>query len=516
MQFFYISAIYQLMGGDGVPLNDLGLFRTEQNIDLKKLKGESHAWRKSLVLEAVKQYDPKLHQVLDKTFRKDKPTFVPNGQKDPITGEDVLQLQMVAPARIPLAIQKYIIKQKASFARGNGVKLRPSDAESQVFKWVYENWYANKTDYDLRETILRMQSETQCALVYFFDTEALEKAKKTGDLSKLRLKHKIWSPLKGSYLYPYFDPETESLVALMREYEDSDGNTVYDMYLEADPKTGRERPEIRRFKEKITGEYTRIELPYPKLPLVYWGQDSPECADTKELIEEMENSFSDFSTQMGYTADPVLFAKGTVLNLPAKGSAGKFIEGSEDADLKYVTPDNATESRELHFEMLKKWIFSLNRGAVLDLETMKNMGDVSGAALDRILIDCFLEASDNQHGYWGKGVQRMVNVQLAIAKDLYSVPEDETTIDIEFTKYRINDIKETVEVMLMANGNKPLIDHQESITAAGLVDDPAESYQRIQEELESEAGQTAEAELAQQQQERNPRIGGDNPESVIV
>lgn len=503
------------MGGDGILLNDNGLHRTQTPIDLKGLKGEDHERRKAIIYEAVRQYDPKKHEVLDRSLRPDKRTYVPSGDKDPITGADKLQLKLEPPARIPLAIQKYIIKQKASFARGNGVKLRPSDANSKVFKWVYNNWYRNKTDYDLRETILRMQSETQCALVFFSDEESLEQARRTGDPSKFNLKHKIWSPLKGSYLYPYFDPETESLVALLREYEDAlTGDTVYDMYMEADPENGRPKPVIRRFKEGVKGAYTEIPLPYPKMSLVYWGQDQGECSDAQELIDEMEKSFSDFSTQMGYSADPILFGKGKSLNLPAKGSAGKFIEGSEDADLKYVTADNATESRDLHFKMLQKWIFSLNRAVMLDLDTMKNLSDVSGAALDRVLIDLYLEATDNQTGYWGKGVQRMVNIQLAIAKDLYGVPDDDTTIDVEFTKYRINDVRELTEVMLLANGNKPLIDHQESISAAGLVDDPATAYKRILEEEETENRQTTEAEIAQQQAESG--ASDQTNESIIV
>lgn len=516
MQYFYISEIYRLMGGDGVLINPdnpmSNLYRSELPVDLKKLKGESHEIRKALIAQAIKQYDPKLHDVLDKMKRKDKPTFIPTGEKDAITGEDKLQLQMVPPARIPLQIQKYIIKQKASFARGNGVKLRPSDAQNEVFKWVYNNWYANKTDYDLREVHLRMQAETQCALVYFADQESLKKAKDTRNPKRFKLKHKIWSPLKGSYLYPYFDPDTETLVALMREYEDADGRTVYDVYIEADPANGRPTPVIRRIKDKISATYTEIKLPYPKLPLVYWGQEKGECDDSDEAITEMENSFSDFSTQMGYSADPILFGKGKVLNLPAKGSAGKFIEGSEDSDLKYITPDNATESRELHFKMLQKWIFALNRAVILDLDTMKNLSDVSGAALDRYLIDAYLEATDSQTGYWGKGVQRMVNVQVAIGKDLFSDEDDDITVDVEFTKYRINDTREMVETLLLANGNLPLIDHEESVSAAGLVDDPAVAFKKIEEQQAAAQQQSTAAAQAQ----RTAAIVDNNDDPIVV
>lgn len=512
MQHFYISEIYRLMGGDGVPTGSVGTplvqyaVGGEQPIDLDGLKGEVHALRKQIINEAIKQYDPLQHDVTNPRVRKAKPTFVPNGQKDPVTGEDKLELHMTHPARVPLQIQKYIIKQKASFARGNGVKLRPSDAESDVFKWVYKNWYENKTDYHLLELFTRLKSESQVAVVFFGDPT---EAKRSKDPMRFRLRFKVLSPLKGSYLYPYFDPDTESLVALMREYEDASGNTVYDLYIDADPENGRPRPVLRRFYEDDLTRYSEMELPYPKLPVVYWGDDRPECADSEAAINELENGFSDFLTQMGYSADPILFGKGKTLTLPAKGSAGKFIEGSEDADLKYVTPDNATESRELQFKLLQKFIFSLNRAVILDLDTMKNLSDVSGAALDRYLIDAYLEARDNQTGPWGLGVQRMCNIQVAVAKDILGLTDDYTTVDVEFTQYRVNDVRETVDMLLMANGNLPLIDHQESITAAGLVDDPSVAFERIKQQEPRISRQTVEAEIAQQQ-------AGEDEEDTII
>src|SRR5690606_13018604 len=102
--------------------------------------------------------------------------------------------------------------------------------------------------------------------------------------------------------------------------------------------------------------------------------------------------------------------------------------------------------------------------------------------------------------------QRMVNVQLAFAKFLFGLEEDDTTIDVEFTKYRIDDVRETVEVLSMANGGKPLIDWESSVGAAGLADDPQTSYDKMQQEAQEAqelqggsggSGQDPEAEAAQ-------------------
>lgn len=517
MRYIHISQIYRLMGGDGVLTDGAsGSFNTDFPVDMDGLLGENHLARKALALKSIKQYDPLEHDVTKTSLRPNKKVFKPTGDKDPVTGEDKLQLDFEPVARIPLRIQRYIIQQKASFARGNGVKLKPSDVDSEVFKWVYNNWYKNKTDYDLRDIFEKFKSETQCAVVFFADDEALTKARNSVDATKLRLRHKLWYPSKGSYLYPYFDPETETLVALVREYENTDGETVYDVYLAPDPANGRLRPVLRRIQKGQKNSFTQIELPYPKLPIIYWGQDYIELEDSKALIDEMENSFSDFCEQQKYTGDPLLFGKGKTLNMPAKGTAGKFIEGSEDADLKFVTPDNATESRELHFEMIQKWIFSLNRAVVMDLDTMKDLNEVSGAALDRLLVDVYTEATDHQTGYWGKGVQRMVNFQVALAKDILGLEDDETTVDVEITKYRINDLRETVEVLTLANGNLPLLDHEQSIIEAGLADDPAVSYERLQAQQEAANKQPVQNQQAQQRAAQQPPRAGDGDEPGII
>lgn len=482
---FHVSELYRQSGGDGTP------------IKIDNLAPDSLSERKALVLASIKQLDPKKHAVTDTSKRKDKVTFVPNGDKDPITGADKLTKELVPPARAPLPIQRYIIRQKASFARGNGVKLKPSDEKSDVFAWVYRVWYENKTDYYLRELMERYLAETQVAVVFYSDkTEAARKK----DLKRMKLPFKIFSPLKGDYMLPYYDPETGRLTGLLREYE-VDGKTRYDLYLQPDTENGGTNAVLRRFTEEDLTKFEDTVLPYSKLPLVYWDRDLPECDDVDELIGELEGGFNDFLTQMGYSADPILFGKGRTLNLPAKGSAGKFIEGSEDSDLKFVTPENATESRDLQFKLLQKFIFSLNRAVILDLDTMKELGDVSGAALDKYLIDAYMEATDHQTGYWGLGVQRMVNVMLDIAKDLHNVADtDETTVDIEFTKFRIDDMRETVEVLTLANGNKPLIDHLGSVAAAGIADDPAVAYERMEEEAEK-ALERQQAQASQQDPE---------------
>lgn len=450
-----ISEIFRLMGGDGKELYD---YLMKEN-------------RKKAVTDGINQYDPKRHNVAKKSKRPDKIVFVPSGEKDPVTNEDILTTETSPVARVPLSIQKYIITQKASFAIGSGVILASNEEDSELYDYVYTNWKDNKTDFYLKEIAKRMMSETQVAVIF-----SGEKDKEKFEDFKFRFK--IVSPSDGGLLYPFFDEESGDMVAFGREYK-LGKKTIYDLYI----KNEAGNCEIRRYENAkpmvgLDGEYIVIPLPYTKLPIIYWEQDRPECDDTIELIDELEAGFSDFLTQQGYSADPILFGKGTTLSLPAKGQAGKYIEGSSDSDLRFITPDNATESRNLQFSMLQKYIFSLNRAVLIDMETMKSLGNVSGETLKRYLTDALMEARDKQQGYFGMGIQRMVNWLLAEWGNLVG-EEPDLRINVEFTEFSTTSDMDRVELAVKANGGQPVIDLAGGVAIAGLTDNVAKTLENI-------------------------------------
>lgn len=447
--------------------------------------------RPTVILDAVKQYEPSLHNVASKSKRPDKKIFIPNGEMQPGTNIPIMVSDTAPVSRIPLPIQKYIISQKGSFARGNGVILKPTIEDSKIYDRVYQNWQSNKIDYDLKELAVRKMGETQVAVIFYG-----EKGKETLDDFKFR--YKIVSPIKGDKLEPFFDDDTDDMIAFGREYKRGN-NTLYDFYVMSKTsglceiwKYINKQPKmvpgtiVNEFGVEIEAEqHEVIKTKYTKLPVIYWEQDAGECDDTDALITEFETGFSDFCSQMGYSADPILFAKGAVMDMPLKGSPGKLIESSDsNADLKYVTPDNATESRDLQFRLLQKFIFSLNRAILLDLETLKGLGSgLSGAALERFLIDVYIAAADQQQGAWGKGVQRMANWLVSQWQYLEGIKEKGFRIDVVFTKYSLQDEAERVNLAVVANGGKPVIDLQGGVALAGLVDDSKVTADKIKGEV---------------------------------
>lgn len=460
----HISAIFRLMGGDGISLYN----------EIRKVS------KPQQISKGVRQYDPKMHDVLDKRIRPDKSVFKPTGQKNPVTGEDVMVEDTESVSRIPVAFQKYIINQKASFAAGNGVTLKPSKEGSRVFDYMSTNWYDNKTDFKLQDIFRQVMAYSHAAVIFYGERGAQT-------FEDFRYKFKIVSPEYGDTLEPIYDEETGDLIAFGREYVLAESNvTRYDLYIINE--SG--RVEIRRYENgtpllNLTnkeGEPTYIlQTPYTKLPIVYWSQDAPECDITSEMIEEFEWALSDFVTTQSYSADPILFGKGSVLSLPAKGSPGKFIEGSADSELKFVTPDNATESRELQFRMLRDFIFGLNHAVYLDIETMKALGDVSGRALKYYLINVYMEAAGKQKGYLGIGVQRMANWMLHEWRSLVGGEKD-LRVYVEFSQYEVEDEFGRVELAMKANGGLPVVTHKNSIALAGLEEDATLALEEIKEQ----------------------------------
>lgn len=457
-----ISQIFRLMGGDGIEL-----YNQVRSIS-----------RSQQVARAMQQYNPKLHDVASKAKRPDKRIFVPSGQKDPITQADIMVEDTAPVSRVPVAFQNYIINQKSAFAAGGGVTLKPSKEGTKLFDYVSTNWYDNKTDFQLQEIFRQVMACSQAAVIFYGEKGA-------ESFDDFRYKFKVVSPEKGDILEPIFD-DNDDLISFGREYTltiDGKDVTRYDLYVINE--SG--KVEIRRyengspllsFTDELGDPTYILTTPYTKLPVVYWSQDAPECDITSEMIHEFEWAFSDFCTQMGYSGEAILFGKGSVLNLPAKGQAGKFIEGSADSDLKYVQAESQHESRGFQFRVLRDFIFGLNHAVYLDIETMKALGDVSGRALKYYLLNVYMEAAGKQKGYLGIGVQRMANWMLHEWRELAG-GESSLRVYVEFSQYEVDDQEGKVELAMKANGGLPVVTHKNSIAMAGLEEDATLALEEI-------------------------------------
>ena len=434
-----ISAIQQLNGGDGVAFTS--------NLS------DSYNRQKS-INDAITLFDINQHPIKNKPNKtrleriesvafNDDGTPIPNYKKSSVELE-----------KNPLDIANYIIDQKTTLVTGAGVGLDSDDTDSELFKKVKLNWDNGKFEYDIAKFYRILKTETQLAIILF----GKEGTKEFG--------YKIASPLHGDTLIPLYNEDTEDFIGLQREYKIGDKDVI-DLYY----KVGANKPRLKRIEKSV--EISDDELPYDNLPIIYFEQKENEIANISELIYAFEDATNTFYDSCKYYSDPILFSKGQMLDAPIHNESGKLFNSLDpQGDLKFVTPENPTEMRKLHFDTLLSLMFMLSRSVRLDSESLKGLGanGLSGEAIERFMTDAYMYATSEQNGEFGKGIQRLVNW---LTKEHRSVNKGSSELNIKakFRKYSLRGEAERVDLFLKANGNLPLIGHEESVIGAGLAKD---------------------------------------------
>lgn len=454
------------------------IFRHMDDPDFYSSLQKCSQTRESIIKTAISQYIPELHEIMDKSIYPDEILCVESGEVDEY-GEPIMTTEIVPITRIPLSIEKSIIEKKAIFAYGGGIILEPTNPDSKLFKRVEDNFYDSKLDLISKKVLTECMASTQAAVIFYSPT--------ADSVDKFRFRYKVVSPLSGDTLHPFFSEDTDDLIAFGREYKRGD-KVRYDLYV----KNEAGFVEIRRYENgkplfksgivsmpdakgnivEVEGQVADVTVtPYTKLPVIYMELPQGECHDISELRKNYEIAYSGFWDQNDRTGDPILFGKGDTLSLPAKNKRGKYIEGSADSDLKFLSPENATESRGLQFKMAENYLYSLCNSVKFDLDTFKGAGVTSGEAIDKLLTPMFLDAKEKQDGILGMFYQRLINWLLHETRELFG-GESDLRIYVKFKPLTFKTEKENIELYMMANGGKPLISHKTSITLAGLEHNP--------------------------------------------
>jgi hypothetical protein len=284
----------------------------------------------------------------------------------------------------------------------------------------------------------------------------------------------------GCEFFPVFDND-DDLIAFGIQYDRPEHKKRYfDLYL-ADWKM--------RFENGGSGwvEVDVTELPYGKMPVIYYRVPQTIWDIVQLLIERLEKILSNFGDTNDYHASPTLFGEGKIQGFAKKGEQGKLIIGETGSKLQYVTWEGAPEAIKLEIETLEKFIYTCTQTPNIALDEMKGLGDVSGEAWDRIMIDANLKASDYQEGVYGEGIQRRVNFLKAAAARIpgLGITESlaaETTINPVFTPFRVGDLKERITTAMAANGGAPVMSQSDSIAYVGMTQDVDKTLEAIREQ----------------------------------
>lgn len=438
------------------------------------------------------QIDPTKHDVCDRIKRPDKKVKVdkPEGAGNTVSvtqgagAEEITRLEPVA--RVALAIQKLIVNRAVSFTFGNpvGLNAEPEKGtkEEDVLKAVKRVLFDTKSRTLNRRIAREIYSSTEAAELWY---PAEHPNSNYGFDSKYKLRVAIFSPLKGDKLYPYFD-ETGDLVAFSREFSIKDNAGVIYTYFET------YTAEAHYMWRVANSTWAAVEG-YPKkntigkIPVVYGRQPKVEWEDVQGLIDRLEKLLSNFADTNDYHASPKIFTTGTILGFAKKGEAGAIIEGEEGATAQYLAWQNAPESVKLEIETLLRMIYTITQTPDISFDAVKGIGAVSGVALKLLFMDAHLKVQDKME-IFDDYLQRRISIVQAFlsvmnTKDAeFRAACQSLTIEPEIAPYMIEDERAKVDLLVAANGGKPVISQKTSIQQLGWVDNTEAEYDLIQEE----------------------------------
>jgi hypothetical protein len=151
---------------------------------------------------------------------------------------------------------------------------------------------------------------------------------------------------------------------------------------------------------------------------------------------------------------------------------------------QYVTWQQAIESLKFYIEQLRSLFFTQLQLPDWSYEKMSQQA-LSGESRKQMFIDAKLKVKD-ESGRLLEFFDREVNVVKAFLKlmlgDKYHKDIDALKVENEITPFSINDEKETIDNLLAANGNQPIISQRDSIEMLGWSDNPDRTLQEIQEQ----------------------------------
>ncbi|MDO6389011.1 phage portal protein [Pontibacter sp. BT731] len=444
--------------------------------------------------EALEQYQPETHAVLDTGKRPKKQISKPTGRKND-DGSDEMQTSLEEVARIPVALQKLIVGRAATFLTGQPVTLhcKPNNPQEEKLQLMVEKiWQDAKLNFKNRPIAKTMMAEKEVVELWSF-VEAEEGY--WGELgnknSKLKLRLNILKPSEGNTFYPVYDKYGD-MIAFGRGYFLKEGEKEVEML---DLYTAEQ---INRYSK---GESSWALVPEDsksnvlgKLPIVYYSQTRTEWQDVQWAIERLETLLSNHADTNDYNGSPILVSKGKVAGMATKGERGKVFEVEEGGDLKYITWDNAPESIKLEIENLFDIIYTITQTPNITFKEMKGLGQLSGIAIKLMFLDAHGKAKDKQDDYYGECIQRRINLLKAAAAKINVDMEKVQGLNIvpEFALFMPdNEVEKTelqgkqIDNLLRATGEKAVMSQQTAVEHNPLVENVEDELKLIQKQEEA-------------------------------
>lgn len=462
--------------------------------------------------EVKPEINPDDHAIHDEQKRKKKQIVkkVIGADGKPVMMADgvtpTTQTTYIDPARLSLSLQDIIVTRRVAFMNLGKVKLfaEPDNTgEERAFSLLQRLRENNKVAFKESEIASIMNRELQAAKLWY-STDTAD-ASHWGQYSavKKNFKVQVLAPSKGDTLLPVFDNHGD-LIYFGRGYEidaqasgESGGTGAGGSEQKTKCLDVYTNDKLYRFQQGASasggsgsGEgwslIDAVDLPYGKIPVIYYSRERPIWANVQPLIERLETVISNFADTNDYHASPTLVFKGaTGAQAQEKGESGKAVLlTGEHADAKYVTWDQSVDAVKLEIDTLVNFIYSLTQTPNISFEEMKALGNLSGVAFDRVFIDAHLASRREIEGGYGELIQRGINLEKALLASMdtsVSGAMQSLSVTFEAPHFQLEDLDADVALAIKAKDGG-LISVETAMGISGLVTNVKDELDRMKGE----------------------------------
>lgn len=435
--------------------------------DISRVK-ELFTTREALTAEAMKEYDPKQHDIMS---RPDKILKNPKGERK----------GTVKRWKLPINYPQYINEISVVFIYGRPVKwTNQSEGADKAFDAFQDLVKRTRFDSKVRQCKRLAGAETQSAMLFrvFRNNE-----------NKPDCQIRVLAKSKGDEIYARWDMY-ENLVSFAWGYYVKDSSTETSYHFDIfTPDV------IYRCKRVLTGwEVVEEQNPIGKIPVILFQQDK-EWKGVEPLIEREEYIGSKTADTNDYFSDPMFVVNADIIkNLPEKGDENKTLvsKGLDDVSkaAHYLTWDNAPESKQKEIEWLQKHILTKTFTPNIDFENMKGLSNVSGKALKQMMLLADIKASKHKEVH-DELLDRTANLFISIIGNVLNIALksecNNLVVAHEFQEPFGEDIKETIENIAKAK-DADMLSTEGAIELNPLVKDKTQELKRIEKET-AEAAQ---------------------------
>ena len=421
----------------------------------------------------VQQFDPTKHPVMNK-----------QKYPDVVSDEGIEEV-----TRVTCDLQRLATKRMTELCCGIPVKrvYRPeNDQQKEIASYIEAIFDRNRINSVNIERLNMLFAGCEVLTLWY----AVENKNNTyGFDSPLKFRCRNFSPMLGDDLYPMFD-EYGDMVAMSIGYTRKIGKKNV-QYLDTYTAT-------KHIKySDAGGEWSEVEnediTKVGKIPCIYMYRPTPIWEDTSKTVYEIEWALSRNGNYLRKNSKPIFVVLADEViqfgdEKPEKEEFKAVMQYPKGSTAQYVTWQQAIENLKFYVSELRSMFFTQLQLPDWSYEKMSQQA-LSGESRKQLFIDAQMKVND-ESGRLLEGFDREINVIKAFLKvalpERYHSDIDALKIETRITPFSITDTKETVDMLMSANGGEPIMSQRESIEEFGHSDDVDKTLAEIgQQKVES-------------------------------